>query len=417
VKRAAVLLCAALAAAPGLSEELLRLPIGDPARRDREAPVVLDALTDTASGALLTPSDLPARLADARLVLVGEEHIGMDSHRLEKRVIEELHRAGRRVLIGLEMYPYPEQRWLDDWSEGRLSEEAFVSGSRWYGNWNYNWLYYRDIFLFARDNHLRMYAINAPREVVSAVRNKGFQGLTPDEAAHIPTQIDTKSADHLRLFKASFDEESTFHMGGSDESWQAMLNAQCTWDATMGWNAVAPLRKDPDPKAVMVVLVGAGHVQYGLGIERQVRQWFPGRVASVIPVNVEDEKKGPVRSVQASYANFVWGIPPEVDSLYPELGVATHVRGDDKLLEVLDVEKDTPAAAAGFRVGDVLLTMDGVALADRATLARLVAGKRWGDAAAFSVRRDKDTVPLNVLLRRTMPEKDKKDKAPDAPKP
>ncbi len=416
MRRAAVLLCAALAAAPGLSEEILRLPIGDPARKDREAPVVLDALTDTASGALLTPADLPARLADARLVLVGEEHIGMDSHRLEKRVIEELHRSGRRVLIGLEMYPYPEQRWLDDWSDGKLSEEAFVAGSRWYGNWNYNWLYYRDIFLFARDNHLRMYAINAPREVVSAVRNKGFQGLTPDEAAHIPTQIDTKSADHLRLFKASFDEESTFHMGGSDEQWQAMLNAQCTWDATMGWNAVAPLRKDPDPKAVMVVLVGAGHVQYGLGIERQVRQWFPGRVASVIPVKVEDDKKGPVRSVQASYANFVWGIAPEVDSLYPELGVATHVRGDDKLLEVLDVEKDTPAAAAGFRVGDVLLTMDGVALADRATLARLVAGKRWGDAAAFTVRRDKDTVPLNVLLRRTMPDKEK-DKAPEAPKP
>ncbi len=396
-------LLALAAAAPG--EELLRLPIGDPARKGRETPVVLDAITDTASGVLLTPADLPARLVDARLVLVGEEHIGMDSHRVERRVIEELHRAGRRVLIGLEMYPYPEQRWLDDWSDGRLTEEAFLAGSRWYGNWNYNWLYYRDIFLFARDNHLRMYAINAPREVVSAVRNKGFKGLTPEEAAHIPTQIEAKNADHLRLFKASFDEEESFHMGGSDEQWQAMLNAQCTWDATMGWNAVAPLGKDADPKAVMVVLVGSGHVQYGLGIERQVRQWFKGRIASVIPVTVEDEKKGRVRSVQASYANFVWGIPLEVGPLYPDLGLATHFRAEDKLLEVLDVEKDTPASAAGFQVGDVLLTMDAVAIPDKATLARLMAGKRWGDAAAFTVRRADATVPITVQLRRVVPEK------------
>lgn len=411
MRRAALGLCAALLAGLALAEEPLHLPIGDPARKDREAPLVLDAITDTASGALLTPSELPGRLADARLVLVGEEHIDMDSHRVERRVIEELHRAGRRVLIGLEMYPYPEQRWLDDWSDGKLTEEAFVQGSRWYGNWNYNWLYYRDIFLFARDNRLRMYAINAPREVVSAVRLKGFKGLTPEEAAHIPTEIDTKSADHLRLFKASFEEVS-FHVGGSDEQWQAMLNAQCTWDATMGWNAVAPLSRDADPKAVMVVLVGSGHVQYGLGIERQARQWFKGKVASVIPVAVEDDKTGPVRNVQASYANFVWGIPSEVGSLYPEIGLATHVRAGDKLLEILDVEKDTPAAAAGFQVGDVLLTMDGVALADKATLARLVADKRWGDAAAFSVRRGETRAPVAVLFRRTLPEKAATEKKP-----
>lgn len=411
MKRAVAGLLAALLAGALPAEELLRLPIGDPARKDREAPVVLDAITDTASGALLTPADLPGKLADARLVLVGEEHVGMDAHRVELRVIEELQKAGRRVLVGLEMFEYPDQRWLDAWVDGKLTEEAFLP--HWYRDWGYNWLYYRDIFLFARDHHLRMYAINAPRAVVGAVRQKGFKGLTPEEAAHIPTQIDTKSADHLRLFKASFEEEETFHMGGTDEAWQAMLNAQCTWDATMGWNAVAALSKDTDPKAVMVVLVGAGHVQYGLGIERQVRQWFSGKVASVIPVEVRDEKKGPVKSVQASYANFVWGIPPEIGPLYPDLGVAWHLRPQDKRLEVLNVEKDTPAAAAGgFAVGDVLLTIDGMDAADRDTLVRLVAGKRWGDAAVFTVRRGEETVPLTILLRRTIPEKKADEKKP-----
>jgi len=397
-----VFVAATLLAAPAFAEDVLRLPIGDPARKDREAPLVLDAVTDTSSGSLLTPAELAVRLADARLVLVGEGHTEMDTHRVERRVLEELVAAGRNVRIGLEMYPYPEQRWLDDWSAGRLEESAFLDGSRWYRNWGYNWLYYRDIFLFARDHHLRMFAINAPREVVSAVRQKGFQGLTPEEAAHIPTRIDTKNADHLRLFKAEFAEAS-FHMGGSDEQWQAMLNAQCTWDATMAWNAVAALGKDPDPKMVMVVLVGAGHVQYGLGIERQARQYSDARVASVIPIAVEDDAQKPVRTVQASYANFLWGVPREFGSLYPDLGLATHARPDDQRLEVLDVEKDTPASAAGFQVGDVLLTLDGAAIADRETLARLVAGKRWGEAAAFTVRRGDATVNVPVVLRRSVP--------------
>ena len=394
-----VLLSVLLLAAPVRGEDPLNLPIGDPARKDRRAPLVLDAITDTSSGALLTPEDLAGKLAGARLVLVGEGHTEMDSHRVEKRVIEGLHHAGRRVLIGLEMYPYPEQAWLDQWIDGKLTEEAFLEGSHWYKNWGYNWLYYRDIFLFARGSHLRMFAINAPREVVSAVRKKGFQGLTPEEAAHIPTEIDTKNADHLRLFKASFDDAG-FHAAMNDEQWQAMWNAQCTWDATMGFNAVAPLRKDDDPRAVMVVLVGAGHVQYGLGIERQIKPWFTGKVASVIPLSVEDEKKAPVRSVQASFANFVWGIPAESAPLYPDLGISTRTREQDKQLEIIDVEKDSPAARAGLQVQEVLLTFDGTPIVDRETLSRSMAGKRWGDAAVLTVRRADATVPITVLLRR-----------------
>ncbi len=398
---------AALALLAGLSasvraEDILRLPIGDPARRDCEAPVVLDAITDTATGALLTPAELPRRLEGVGLVLVGEGHTDVDSHRVELSVIEELVRAGRKVTIGLEMYPYTEQRWLDDWSAGRLSEADFLEGSHWYRNWGYNWLYYRDIFLFARDQHLPMVAVNAPREVVSAVRRKGFRGLTAEEAAHVPAEIDSKNPDHLRLFKASF-EEGSFHGGLDEAAWQSMLDAQCTWDATMGLHAIQPLAGDVDPKAVVVVLVGAGHVQYGLGIERQVRGSFAGRVASIIPVSVVDEKKGAVRTVQASYANFVWGSPPEADPIYPDLGVSTNVRAQDGLLEIFHVEEDSPAARGGLKYGDVLLALDGAAVPDREALAKAMAARRWGDEAVFTVRREGATETVVVPLRREAP--------------
>jgi uncharacterized iron-regulated protein len=405
VTRLVALAFAALLA-PGLcraeADDVLRLPIGDPARRDRTVPVALDSITDASTGAAITPAELPKQLAGARLLLVGEEHTSMDSHRVELAVLEALHRSGRKVTIALEMFPYTEQKALDDWSGGRLSEDEFLAAGRWYKNWGYSWLYYRDVFLFARDRRLPMVAVNAPRDVVSAVRKKGFQGLTPEESAHIPSRIDTDSPEHLRLFKASFDDDS-FHAGMDEEAWKAMLAAQCTWDATMAFHAVKPLARDADPKAIVVLLAGAGHVQYGLGIERQVRTQSPVAVASLIPVAVRDEKGAPVETVQASYANFVWGVPAATDPLYPELGVSTRPRLGDELLEVIHVEKDSPAARAGLKEKDILVSLDGAALPDRETLARLIAGKRWGDTAAFVVRRDGESVTVTVPLRRTSP--------------
>jgi len=402
-RRARILALSAILASPALAEDTLKLPIGDPARRDKTVPVVLDAITDAANGAAITPADLPSRLAGVRLLLVGEEHTSMDSHRVELAVIESLARSGRKVTVALEMFPYTEQKLLDDWSNGRVSEEEFLSPGRWYKSWGYNWLYYRDIFLFARDRRLPMIAVNAPREVVSAVRKKGFQGLTAEEAAHIPSKIDTDSPEHLRLFKASFDDES-FHASMDEEGWKAMLAAQCTWDATMGFQAAKALSGDSDPKAIVVLLVGAGHVQYGLGIERQVRTQWPVPTASVIPVAVRDDKGKTVASVQASYANFVWGVPAETDPVYPDLGVSTRPNAEAALLEVIHVEKDSPAERAGLREKDLLVSVDETPLPDREALARAVAGKRWGDAAVFVVRRSAESVTVTVPLRRKGPD-------------
>ena len=402
-QRARIFALAAILASPALAEDILRLPIGDPARRDRTVPVVLDAITDTSNGTAITPAELPSRLSSVRLLLVGEEHTSMDSHRVELAVIEALVRAGRKVTVALEMFPYPEQKLLDDWSNGRLSEEEFLAPGRWYKSWGYNWLYYRDVFFFARDRRLPMVAVNAPREVVSAVRKKGFQGLTAEEAAHIPSKIDTDSSDHLRLFKASFDDAS-FHASMDEEGWNAMLAAQCTWDATMGFQAVKALGGDADPKSIVVLLVGAGHVQYGLGIERQVRAQWPVPTVSVIPVAVRDDKGKAVGSVQASYANFVWGVPAETEPVYPDLGVSTRPGAEGGLLEVIHVEKDSPAERASLKEKDLLVSLDGSPLPDREALARLMGAKRWGDAAVVVVRRGAENATVTVPLRRKGPD-------------
>jgi S1-C subfamily serine protease len=236
------------------------------------------------------------------------------------------------------------------------------------------------------------------------VRQKGFESLTAEQAAHIPRQVDTSSDEHRALFRAFFGADDPLHGGMSPEQLEGMFAAQATWDAAMAHNALQALERHGGPGAVMVVLAGTGHVVYGLGIQRQAlaqnAQGLQGKVATVVPVPVRDEEGAPVAAVQASYADFVWGLPPQADPLYPSLGLSTASGEGEAGRKVIFVAKDSAAAQAGFQVGDLLLAMDGAPLTGKESFNRAMAAKRWGDAASFSVRRGETTVNLQAVFRR-----------------
>lgn len=404
---AALALPLCLASGTAADERALDLPIGDPARKDRQVPLVVDGITDAATGAVLTPPELAARLDGVRLAFVGESHTDIEFHRVQLRVIEELHRRGRKVLVGLEMYPAAEaeQAWLDRWSrDPSFSEEAFLAESHWYRSWGYNWGYYRDIFLFARASGIRLFGVNVPRDVVQAARTKGFEGLSAEQRKLLPPRVDTESEEHQRLFRAFFGASDSLHGNMPDAMFQGMFRAQCTWDAAMGWNALAALRQHGDERAIIVVLVGSGHVAYGLGAERQARLWFDGRTASVIPVSIREDEAGPlVERVQASYADFVWGLPPASDPLYPTVGISTPEQKSGERYKVIMVAKDSPGAAGGLQVGDELVSIDGTPYSDKETVNRLMSAKRWGDTVVYRVMRNGEERTLTVHLRRQPP--------------
>lgn len=388
-------------------QKTLYLELGDADRRGREADVLLDAVVDTRTGDILSPGELAARLAKTRLIFIGENHTDMEFHRVQLRVIEELHRAGREVIVGLEMYPVTEQEYLTHWSAGHLTEDGFIELSKWYESWSQNWLFYRDIFVFARDKRLPMIALNAPRDVVRAVRSKGFDGLSEDEKQHVPPRVDLTDS-HRTLFKSYFDEDDPLHSQMSEEMWDGMIRAQATWDGAMGYNAVQAIREHEN--AVMVVLIGSGHVAYGLGIEHQAAIWIEeagldAEMASIIPVPITNYEGEPIEKVSASYADFIWGVPASIAPVYPVLGLSTSSKDQDgnemeRGRRVIFVSEESSAEAAGFQTGDLVLTMDGVDITPKGTIGRLMGSKHWGDRASWTVLRNGEETQLNVQLRR-----------------
>jgi len=391
-------LCAGPASTLLADQAVLHMPIGDPARRDREVPVVLDGITDTATGELVTPQEMVRRLAGTGILFIGENHTNQEFHDVQLRTIRALHEAGREVLIGLEMFPYTEQAVLDNWNAGRYTEDGFVELARWYDNWGYHWNYYREIFAFARANGINMYAINSPRDVVKSVRTKGFDNLTPEEAAHLPPRLAPESDEHRRMYRAFFDKDDALHM--NEAALDGLYRAQTMWDATMGWNALQVLRQHGGPDAIMVVLIGAGHVTFGLGSERQIDPHYDGRIASLVPVTVVDDEGQPVKRVRASYASFVWGLPEEIDTVYPSFGVSLMGALGKEPGQIIQVSGESVAERAGLKVGDVLLSLDGQAIKSDNSLRKLMAGYRWGDVAKARIRRDGSEMDVAVNFRR-----------------
>ena len=395
---------AALASGSGVFD----LEIGDSERKGRQVQVVLDGITDAGTGELLTPGELAERLADTRILFVGEDHTDMDFHRVQARVLEELHRTGREVMIGLEMYPYTHQASLDEWSAGSMTEDEFVESSDWYENWGYRWDYYRRIFLFARDNGIPMFGVNIPRDHVRTVRTKGFEGLSAEQAAHMPETVNTDSDEHRLLFRAYFAEDDALHAAISEEQWEGMFRAQCTWDAAMGWNAQIALERHGGEDAIMVVLIGAGHVTYGLGAERQIAHAFDGGITSLVPVPIRDNDNQPVHEVRASYADFIWGVPPETAPAYPSLGVSLMGAVGSSPTSVIQVSDDSVAQRAGIRVGDVLLQLDQSELDSIVSLSKRMADYDWGDSAVLQFERDGEVHTLDLHFRRVPAETNNK---------
>lgn len=391
---AVTLVATGAAAQPGANN----LELGDPARKGTSFPLAVDQIRDTRAGADVSPDELAASLADAAIVLVGESHTSVESHRVQAQVIAALQRAGRRVILGLEMFPSSAPTApFDRWIRGGMEEAALLRESGWYDYWGYPFGYYRDIFQLARQHRLPIRGVNAPRAIVSQIGRRGLNGIGGMERAQLPPTIDTTNEEHKQLFVALVGGGSPTHGAGMPaETLQRMVDAQSTWDATMGYHAAQLYKEANDPKAIVVVLVGSGHVAYGLGIARQAKAYTDKRVATVMPVATTPGKP---ETVRASLGDIVWGVPTETYPVYPTFGVSFRSSGDQPT-SVLMVSPGSPAEAMGVKAGDVLVSLDGTTIRKDVDVRAHLDRKQWGDAITAVVTRGTETLTLKGRLQR-----------------
>lgn len=235
-----------------------------------------------------------------RWVYVGESHDNPDAHKIQAQVIAALVKAGRKVVVGMEMYTRPIQPVLNEWSTGNMTEEEFIKKSEWKTQWGFEYSLYKPIFDVVKDNKLSLVGLNVPRDWVRTVSRQGWDSL-PQEAKDQLPQLFLDNKEHRILFEALIGAEHP--LGAAADG---MYRGQVLWDEGMADTAIKWMQiNGQDPKTVFVVIAGNGHVMYRQGINYRIERRLKEKGITIVPADIEGEKV----TVVGGVADYVVGVP------------------------------------------------------------------------------------------------------------
>ncbi len=121
--------------------------------RNFPAEISVGDIVHVATGEKITFSQLADSFDGARIVYVGEIHSNKESHDVQIQVLKEFYkRYGDTIAVGMEMFKRPHQDALDKWTAGTISEEDLLSSTDWWHEWGFEYILYKDIMDYARDN-------------------------------------------------------------------------------------------------------------------------------------------------------------------------------------------------------------------------------------------------------------------------
>lgn len=400
------------AAAPAdKPDPTLTLKIGDPALKDKVMDIGVGAILAGRTGQPVRFERMIDEMQTARIVHVGETHNSMPMHEIEFQVIRALYAKDKHLAIGLEMVPVTLQEALNKWTAGILTKEEFLREVRWYVTWNFNFGYYEKIFDFAREHRLPIYALNAPREVISKIRMRGWDALSDEEKAYFPGPPDLTNKDHRTLIRTVFESSDIPHamMGpGLDQVFEGLYRSQSAWDEVMGANAVKAVEAEGRR---LVVCVGSGHLLYNLGLNRRAYEMSKLPFKTVIAVEVPAGKKS--LPVSRAIGDYVFGLAEQAKPAFPNIGLGFKKVENLENLVIDAKPTDGAASRADFDKGDIVLSADGKAYTDINELRMELAKLRCGGEVKFKVLRAGQVKDVSLKCEKAAAAEAAEKKSPD----
>jgi uncharacterized iron-regulated protein len=322
--------------------------------------------------ATLSPERLAAQLASKRVVFVGETHDRYDHHLNQLEIIRSLHKLDPSLAIGVEYLEQRFQSQVDDYIAGRITEEEFLRRTEYYQEWGYDYRLYAPVFRFAREQRISVRALNVPTALASAVSKAGTSGLTAEQHASLPVEIEPADEDYRSRLRQAFEA----HGAAKPQAFDHFVEAQLVWDESMAANAAAYLNANPGRR--MVILAGSGHLAFGSGIPKRLER----RTHATYAIVLNGSGDGDAGPNMADYLLFSRKkeLPPA-----GALGVSLEDKNGECRIRL--VSPGGAGQKAGLMRGDVLVEIDGRAVKRISDVRLALWDREPGKRVAVSVRR------------------------------
>ncbi len=199
----------------------------------------------------------------ADVLYVGETHDDPADHQYELEIIRGLLTTKTKFAIGWEMFDQTQQEVLDAWASQAISLEELLTKVNFQRHWGIYSPVYKQILEMAGAAKVPILALNAAPELARKVARR--EALTEKEKGMMPSGF-VSTEQGYKNFVAMMGG----HPGMPETDLRLFFAAQNVWDQTM---ASQILRyKKRNPKVLLVVLTGRGHVSGGYGIPFYVHQ-------------------------------------------------------------------------------------------------------------------------------------------------
>ncbi len=312
-------------------------------------------------------------IADRRVVFVGESHDRYEDHLNQLAVIEGLHRRGKDLAIGMEFFQQPYQGALDAFIAGEIDEAELLRRTEYFDRWRFDYRLYRPILRYASEHQIPVIALNLESELTSKVGQEGIAALSPEDRARIPAEIDRDDPAYRERVQSVFH----LHPMGNQQDFEHFLEVQLLWDEGMADRAARYLAENPNK--TLVVLAGAGHVEFDQGIPRRLLRRL--EVPSVSILN------GSVRELDPESADYL--LFPRRVELPPSglLGVMLGKGIDEQGARVEGFSEGSGAEAAGIEEGDHIVGIAGQPVSSYSDIRIALIDGRPGQRLPVEVRR------------------------------
>jgi uncharacterized iron-regulated protein len=263
---------------------------------------------DVGQGRWVDEATLRQALAQARYVLLGEQHDNPDHHRLQAALVRALVQSGRRPALAFEQLDVAQQAKVDaSLARAPRDVDALALAVDWAGSGWPDWSLYRPVFAAGLDAGLRIVGANLPREQVRALMMQGAPAM--DAALRERLGLDAPlPEDVARAMREEMRESHCNHL--PEPMLEPMVLAQRARDAHLVDRMLAA-----DTGDGAILITGGGHARTDRGAPTHLARRAPDRrVLSVGFVEVGPDLQEPQDAAAAFGAqrlpfDYVWFTP------------------------------------------------------------------------------------------------------------